>query len=249
MSELCESPIQRVGEQIFKCEFMQPSGSHKDRESLWIKENIKASEYCISTTGNAGISLAYWLGDKVRVFCPIGTHAEKIALMKSYGAQVVNKSDTYSDALNQCDNYVQTTAGRVNVSTGKCDKFLAYESLANQLLDYENVLVPSGTFTLACGIAAFHPGKVIACTLESDAPEKIADKFSSVNTNFRNQTLINSTHVSEIAVPNEALDILLAQRPKHSLLKNLDPVVCLPSYVQKKQNITHSIIIATGVDR
>lgn len=81
-----------------KCEYMNPSGSLKDRIAL---EMIREAEtegklkpgYTIieASTGNTGTSLSFvgtCLGYKVAIYMPEGMTPERIRLMESYGAEV-----------------------------------------------------------------------------------------------------------------------------------------------------------------
>lgn len=81
-----------------KCEYLNPSGSLKDRIAL---EMIRVAEadvrlkpgYTIveASTGNTGTALSFvgnYLGYKVVIYMPEGMTPERIRLMESYGAEV-----------------------------------------------------------------------------------------------------------------------------------------------------------------
>ncbi|OGD46952.1 hypothetical protein A3K70_01475 [Candidatus Bathyarchaeota archaeon RBG_16_48_13] len=89
---------------LVKCEFMNPSGSIKDRMALWMIENAekegklkKEGMIVDSSTGNTGIALAFIgnvKGYKVRIFIPEKWGAEgyspedRLKIMRCFGAEV-----------------------------------------------------------------------------------------------------------------------------------------------------------------
>jgi threonine dehydratase len=240
--------------QYIKCEFQQPSGCHKDRETKWILDNIKGfSEYCITTSGNAGISLARAFKTKATIFCPASTHWEKIELIHKYGGTVIFGGATYETAFGLCEGYIAVSPGtRVNVSTGKVDKFRAYKDLAWELEDlhFEHIFVPSGTLTLAGGLATYFSGTVHACVLPSNVSKQHSDIFSSVSVNFQDWKLVDSVNnvVVHVADP-KALDLLLYARTLDTFLSRLDPCVMLPLVECSAAEKKNSVVIATGVAR
>jgi cysteine synthase A len=90
---------------LAKCEFMNPSGSIKDRIALWMIENaekegkLKPNGIIVeSSTGNTGIALSFVgsvKGYKVKIFVPEewgpkGYRVdERIKVMKCFGAEVI----------------------------------------------------------------------------------------------------------------------------------------------------------------
>lgn len=91
--------VPRSGADIFvKCEYLNPSGSYKDRIAL---EMIRTAEdrgklkpgYTIveASTGNTGTALSFVgsrLGYNVEIYMPEGMTRERIKIMESYGAKV-----------------------------------------------------------------------------------------------------------------------------------------------------------------
>ena len=89
---------------LAKCEFLNPSGSIKDRMALWMIENaekegkLKKDGIIVdSSTGNTGIALSFVgnvKGYKVRIFIPEKWGAEgynpenRLKIMKCFGAEV-----------------------------------------------------------------------------------------------------------------------------------------------------------------
>jgi len=89
-----------LGANVFvKLEYLNPSGSIKDRIALKIIKDAEKqgklkpgiSTVVEASTGNTGISLAYvgtMLGYKVRIFVPEGVSVERVRIMQRYGASV-----------------------------------------------------------------------------------------------------------------------------------------------------------------
>jgi threonine synthase len=79
----------------FKCEFLNPSGSFKDRGSTLIAAWLRSrsvTDAVEDSSGNAGASLAAYLaraGIKARVFVPISTSGPKSRQIEAYGAEIV----------------------------------------------------------------------------------------------------------------------------------------------------------------
>jgi cysteine synthase A len=88
------------GNRVFsKCEFLNPSGSHKDRTYLNIVSRLEEARIITPgmtlidcSTGNGGAALA-WIGRlkgyKVKIFMPEGMTEERKAQIRSYNAEIV----------------------------------------------------------------------------------------------------------------------------------------------------------------
>jgi len=107
-----------AGNNIFaKLEFMNPSGSIKDRIVLRIIESaekrgvLKEGSLVVeATTGNTGISLAMIAKIKnyrAVLFIPAGTSGEKIEMMKSFGAEVVEVKGNMKKVIDVVKKYAE----------------------------------------------------------------------------------------------------------------------------------------------
>lgn len=98
MVKLTKVAEKGIAEVYAKCEYMNPSGSLKDRIAL---EMIREAEtegklkpgYSIieASTGNTGTAISFigaYLGYKVAIFMPEGMTPERIKLIESYGAEI-----------------------------------------------------------------------------------------------------------------------------------------------------------------
>jgi cysteine synthase A len=87
-----------LAEVYVKCEYLNPSGSLKDRIALEMIRDAKAEgklkpDYNIieASTGNTGTALSFvggYLGYNVEIYMPTGMTPERIKLMEAYGAEV-----------------------------------------------------------------------------------------------------------------------------------------------------------------
>lgn len=101
----------------FKCEFLNPSGSFKDRGSSVIATFLRsrgAKEAVEDSSGNAGASFAAYAaraGIKPRIFVPASTSGPKRSQIEAYGAELRAIEGTRADAARA----VQTEADRGSV--------------------------------------------------------------------------------------------------------------------------------------
>ena len=97
------------GEVWAKCEFMNPSGSVKDRIALYMIRDAErrglikpGMKLLIPTTGNTGIafaSIGAYLGYKVVIVIPEEMSSERILTLKALGAEIMYTPGGESDAL------------------------------------------------------------------------------------------------------------------------------------------------------
>jgi len=97
------------GEVWAKCEFMNPSGSVKDRIALYMIRNAEKKglikpgmKFLIPTTGNTGIAFASvgaYLGYKVVIVIPEEMSSERILTLKALGAEIIYTPGGESDVL------------------------------------------------------------------------------------------------------------------------------------------------------
>jgi len=254
---------------FLKMECENPSGSHKDRETLHLIEKFGWDKrYIIVSSGNAGISLAYWMREKAVVLVPEITPKEKIEVIQSLGAEVIVKGRYYYESYMLVEK-IARKKGLINISPGFVDRWrgdipISYE-LKNLKPDY--IFVPSANHTLALGIAhGFQEMKmkgliektptVISCVLPNhpfveftkDIEEKYKKIFNSIYTfggkgkNLRREFLnFPFTKVESTLNLDEALELC----KKYS---QFDPAVSLAIHLSKQYKGL-KVVIATGVKR
>lgn len=93
----------------FKCEYMNPTGSFKDRaSSLEITLSQGCEEVVVATTGNMGASLATYAAFaniKCKIFIPENIHNNKIEQMKMCEAEVITIKGNYTNAMIAAEQY------------------------------------------------------------------------------------------------------------------------------------------------
>ena len=95
----------------FKLELLQHAGSFKPRgafANLLLRDVPKAGVSAASG-GNHGAAVAFAarrLGVPAKIFIPTVASPAKIALIKSYGAELVVQGELYAEALGLCDAWV-----------------------------------------------------------------------------------------------------------------------------------------------
>jgi len=140
---------------FLKLECNNPSGSHKDRETLYLVNKFGwDKQYIVISSGNAGISLAYWMREKATVLVPEITPKEKIEEIKKYGATVIVEGKHYYDSYKMVDK-IAKDRGLINVSPGFADRWRGDMEISYELgeLRPDYVFVPSANHTLAHGVA------------------------------------------------------------------------------------------------
>lgn len=108
------------GEVWAKCEFMNPSGSVKDRIALYmIKEAERRGlikpgmRILVPTTGNTGIAFASvggYLGYRVVVVIPEEMSSERMLTLKALGAEIIRTPGGESDVLRSLE-YAEKLSG------------------------------------------------------------------------------------------------------------------------------------------
>lgn len=97
-----KTPLINVDGIYIKCEFLNPTGSSKDRIAYEMLIHERREIILEATSGNTGISVAFVcaaLNKKCMIFAPKSTSLHKIRAMRAYGATVANDNDTMQDAI------------------------------------------------------------------------------------------------------------------------------------------------------
>lgn len=254
---------------FIKLECNNPSGSHKDRETIHLINHFGWNkEYIVASTGNAGISLAYWMRNKAYILVPEITPKEKIEAIKKYRANVIVKGRYYHDCYELVDKIAEERKF-INISPGYQERWRGDVAISYELKEIkpDYVFVPSANHTLACGIAyGFRelldkgsieaPPLIISCVLPShpfvhltdDIDERYKQVFSSIYTysgqgkNIRNEFLDFPFAKAESTVK---LCSVLELEEKYP---NYDSAVLLAMFISKRYD-GKKVIIATGSKR
>jgi threonine dehydratase len=220
-----------------KLELLQHSGSFKARGAFNTLANAEVGSAGVATAsgGNHGAAVAFaarQLGHKARIFVPEISSPAKVARIASYGADIVQKEATYSEALALCEAYISET-GAVSVHAYDAVPTLEGQgTLARELEDQapgiDTLLVAVGGGGLIGGIAAWYQSNVKIVGVEPQtcntlhaalaAGERVAVKPSGLATDSLGATTVGKLmfdiakdHVSEVVLVSDD-DIREAQR-------------------------------------
>jgi cysteine synthase len=134
------------GARVFvKLEFVNPTGSHKDRIALYMirdaiqRHGLRPGDVVVeASSGNTAISVAFVAQQfklKPVIVVPRGTSKSKIAILKLLGAEVIEGSDRPSDG----DYYIRLAE---RIARERRGVFLnQYANPANALAHYETTAV------------------------------------------------------------------------------------------------------------
>ncbi len=148
----------------FKCEFLNPSGSFKDRGSAvivgWLKSR-RISQAVEDSSGNAGASFAAYTaraGIKARVFVPESASGAKRRQIEAYGADLVQVPGTRTDVTEAVKAFIEGDikyASHANLPFNlpgyATTAYEIYEQLGNRIPGA--VILPAGQGGLLLGLA------------------------------------------------------------------------------------------------
>ena len=100
----------RSGNVYFKLDFLNPTGSYKDRGSVTLISYLAQmgiKEISEDSSGNAGASIAAYgaaAGMKVRIYVPSTARGNKLKQIESYGAEVIKIEGSREDVAKAAEN-------------------------------------------------------------------------------------------------------------------------------------------------
>lgn len=152
-----------------KLELMQHTGSFKARGAFagLTGEAIPPAGVAAASGGNHGAAVAFAaraLGAKARIFVPEISSPEKIARIRSFGAELVVHGKAYADALALSERYVAESGARAIHAYDQPATLIGQGTLGleieEQKPDLDTLLVAVGGGGLIGGIAAWYEGRV-----------------------------------------------------------------------------------------
>jgi threonine synthase len=184
-----------IGSDVYgKLEYVNPTGSHKDRESRNVLRDALAEgfgEVAVASTGNAAVSLAAHSvaqGVRCHVFASEKISEEKSKLISSFGGELHKVGGGLREAHAECVRFVErhgvydANPGR-NVKKIEGDAAIG-EEIAAQLEERpSHVLIPTNNGTLLSGIwMGFKRTPVRPRMVAATAPAtEIADSIAGFN--------------------------------------------------------------------
>jgi threonine synthase len=160
-----ERVSKKVGNDVYaKLESVNPTGSHKDRESLAMINDMlaqNAKEAVIASTGNAAISmsaLAPCEGIRVNVFVSNRMGQERLNLISVFSPKLHFVNGAYGDAVRESETFAESM-GLYNANPGhNTHKLLGDSAIGSEIVSQlknaspDYVLVPTNNGTLISGV-------------------------------------------------------------------------------------------------
>jgi len=220
-----------------KLELLQHAGSFKSRGAFntLLQAQVGQGGVATASGGNHGAAVAYAareLGHRAKIFVPEISSPAKVARIASYGAEVVQKGQNYSEALALCDAWI-AESGAAGVHAYDAEATLEGQgTLARELEDQapaiDTLLVAVGGGGLIGGIAAWYQSGVkivgvepVTCpTLHASlaAGERVPVKTSGLAADSLGATTVGrlmfeiaKDHIPKVALVTDD-DIRAAQR-------------------------------------
>ena len=163
---------------IFKLELLQHSGSFKARgafANLLLRE-IPQAGVVAASGGNHGAAVAFAamkLGIPAKIFVPTVASPEKIARIRSYGAELVVTGNLYAEALAASDHYAAESGALKVHAYDQPETLLGQGSvgleLEQQSPHLDSLLVAVGGGGLIGGIASWYAGRIKIVAVEPEA--------------------------------------------------------------------------------
>jgi len=154
---------------VFKLEFLQHAGSFKSRgafANLLLRE-VPPAGVAAASGGNHGAAVAYaakTLGMPARIFVPVVSSPAKLALIRSYGAELIVGGERYVDALAECNRYAAESGALAVHAYDQPETLLGQGSVGLEFEesapDLDALLVAVGGGGLIGGIAAWYAGRL-----------------------------------------------------------------------------------------
>jgi threonine dehydratase len=164
----------------FKLELLQHAGSFKARGAFanLLTRKVPAAGVVAASGGNHGAAVAYAagkLGVRARIYVPTVASPAKVALIRSYGAELVIHGERYADALAAAEKWADSSGAmqihaydQPGALLGQGSVGLEWEQQAPGL---DSVLVAVGGGGLIGGMAAWYQGKLKIVGVEpAEAP-------------------------------------------------------------------------------
>jgi threonine dehydratase len=150
------------GPLTLKLEFLQHSGSFKARGAFTnlLLRDVPAAGVAAASGGNHGAAVAYAasvLGIPAHIFVPEVSSPAKISRIRGYGADLVVKGETYSDAYAICQEWIAANGALPVHAYDQAETILGAGTtgleLARQVPEAATVLASVGGGGLLSGIA------------------------------------------------------------------------------------------------
>jgi threonine dehydratase len=169
---------------VCKLELLQHGGSFKVRGAFanLLTRQISDAGVVAASGGNHGVAIAFAamrLGVRAKIFVPAVASEEKIARIRSYGAELVITGDRYSDALAASESWIASSGATPIHAYDQLETILGQGSVAleweQQSPELDTVLVAVGGGGLIGGIASWYTGRVKIIGVEPEESPTLAN--------------------------------------------------------------------------
>jgi len=256
---------------FLKLECNNPSGSHKDRETFYFINKFGwEKKYIVASSGNAGISLAYWMREKAVVLVPEVTPKKRIEAIHKFGAQVIVKGKYFYDSYKLVSETAQKQ-GLTNISPGFVERWRGDAAISYELkeLKPEYIFVPAADLVLAYGIAyGFQemleegliqkPPTIVACVLpnhplirlckDEDVSGYFEQVFNSIYTYGEEGKNIEKRFLDFSFTTVESTTKLNSVLRLGEKYPDYDPAVLIAMFISKRRK-GKKVVIVTGIKR
>ena len=166
-----------------KLEFLQHGGSFKVRGAFsnLLTRHISDAGAVAASGGNHGVAVAFAamrLGIRAKIFVPGVASEEKIARIRSYGAELIITGDRYADALAASESWVASSGATPIHAYDQIETLLGQGSVGleweQQCPELDTILVAVGGGGLIGGVAAWFAGRVTIIGVEPEASPTLA---------------------------------------------------------------------------
>ena len=172
---------------VLKLELLQHSGSFKARGAFTnlLTRKIPAAGVVAASGGNHGVAIAYAamrLGVTAKIFVPTVASPEKVARIRSYGADLVVGGDLYADALAASEAWIAQTAALPVHAYDQIETLLGQGTLGMELAEQaavDTVLVSVGGGGLLGGVASWFAGAVRVIGVEPETAPTLTEALKA----------------------------------------------------------------------
>ena len=177
------TPVLDAGDVELKLELLQHSGSFKARGAFanLLTRKVPPAGVVAASGGNHGAAVAYAarrLGIPARIYVPTISSAAKVALIRSYGAELIVHGERYADALAAAQAWAESSGAMKIHAYDEPGAILGQGSVAleweRQAPRLDTLLVAVGGGGLIGGIAAWYEGRIRIIGVEPEAAPTLA---------------------------------------------------------------------------
>ncbi len=173
---------------LFKLELFQHAGSFKARGAFanLLLRDVPAAGVVAASGGNHGAAVAYAArqrGVPATIFAPDVISPAKVALIRSYGAELMTIGDRYVQALAASEVFVAERGAMAVHAYDQPETLLGQGSVALELEQdapqIDTLLVAVGGGGLIGGIAAWYEGRVKVVAVEPERAPTLHTAFAA----------------------------------------------------------------------